>query len=141
MSVPVTGPDGGLLDQIRLRGLRATGHHGVLAHERAQGQVFGADVVMHLDTRAAARADDLAATVSYAEVADDVVAVLAGDPVDLVETLAERIAAAVLGYPAVQVVDVTVHKPHAPLSVEFDDVELHIRRSRTAPADLTGERP
>jgi dihydroneopterin aldolase len=128
----VTGPDGDELDQIRLLGLRAVGHHGVLAHERAEGQAFGADVVMHLDTRAAARTDDLAATVSYAEVADDVVAVLAGEPVDLVETLAERIARVVLAHPAVQVVDVTVHKPHAPLAVDFDDVELRIRRRRTS---------
>ncbi|RPF27382.1 2-amino-4-hydroxy-6-hydroxymethyldihydropteridine diphosphokinase [Georgenia muralis] len=125
MSIP--GPDGRDLDRIRLLGLRAFGHHGVLAHERAQGQTFVADVVLHLDTRAAAATDDLADTVSYATVAEDVVAVLGGEPVDLLETLAERIAAVVLAH-GVRAVDVTVHKPGAPLSVPFDDVELVIRR-------------
>lgn len=125
MSIP--GPDGRDLDRIRLLGLRAFGHHGVLAHERAQGQTFVADVVLHLDTRAAAATDDLADTVSYATVAEDVVAVLGGEPVDLLETLAERIAAVVLAH-GVRAVDVTVHKPGAPLSVPFADVELVIRR-------------
>ena len=125
MSIP--GPDGRDLDRIRLRGLRAFGHHGVLAHERAQGQTFVADVVLHLDTRAAAASDDLADTVSYAAVAEDVVAVLGGEPVDLLETLAERIAAVVLAHGA-RAVDVTVHKPGAPLTVPFDDVELVVRR-------------
>ncbi|MFH5821955.1 2-amino-4-hydroxy-6-hydroxymethyldihydropteridine diphosphokinase [Georgenia sp. AZ-5] len=139
MTAPVTGPDGHELDQIRLSGLRAVGHHGVHPHERAQGQPFGADVVLHLDTRAAARSDDLAATVSYADVAQDVVAVLAGEPVDLLETLAERIAGVVLARPGVVAVDVTVHKPEAPLTVPFDDVELRIRR-RATPGVL-GRRP
>ncbi|WP_226920950.1 2-amino-4-hydroxy-6-hydroxymethyldihydropteridine diphosphokinase [Georgenia subflava] len=120
--------DGRELDQIRVLGLSATGHHGVFAHERAEGQTFGADVVLHLDTRAAGGTDDLAATVSYADVAEDVVAILGGEPVDLVETLAARIADAVLARPGVHAVDVTVHKPQAPLTVPFDDVQLSIRR-------------
>ncbi|WP_345215214.1 2-amino-4-hydroxy-6-hydroxymethyldihydropteridine diphosphokinase [Georgenia halophila] len=117
------------MDRIRLTGLRAVGRHGVLATERETGQVFLADVVLHLDTGAAARSDDLAATVSYSEVAEDVVGVLDGDPVDLVETLADRIAAAVLARPGVRAVDVTVHKPQAPIPVEFDDVEISIYRA------------
>ncbi len=126
----VPGRDGQPLDQIRLTGVTATGHHGVLAHERAEGQVFRADVVLHVDARAAAAGDDLAATVSYAEVAQDVHDVLAGRPADLIETVAERIAAAALAYPAVQAVDVRVHKPQAPIAVPFDDVEVAIRRDR-----------
>ncbi|WP_418275879.1 2-amino-4-hydroxy-6-hydroxymethyldihydropteridine diphosphokinase [Isoptericola jiangsuensis] len=126
----VPGPDGRPLDQIRLTGVRALGHHGVLPQERADGQTFVADVVLHLDTRAAATSDDLARTVSYAEVAEDVHAVLAGEPVDLVETLVERIAAVVLDRPAVQAVDVRVHKPQAPIEVPFDDVEIVVRRDR-----------
>ncbi|WP_164737412.1 2-amino-4-hydroxy-6-hydroxymethyldihydropteridine diphosphokinase [Georgenia sp. SYP-B2076] len=128
MTSPVLGADGQELDQIRLLGLGAVGHHGVFEHERVEGQPFGADVVMHLDTRAAARADDLAGTVSYADVADDVAALLGGEPVDLLETLAERIAQAVLARPGVRAVDVTVHKPRAPLTVPFDDVQVSIRR-------------
>jgi len=129
----VPGPDGQPLDQIRLAGVSATGHHGVLAHERADGQVFSADVVLHLDTRAAASADDLGRTVSYADVARDVHDVLAGSPADLVETVAERIAAVVLDRPAVQAVDVRVHKPQAPIPVPFDDVAIVVRRDREHP--------
>ncbi|AEG45356.1 2-amino-4-hydroxy-6-hydroxymethyldihydropteridine diphosphokinase [Isoptericola variabilis] len=137
----VPGPDGQPLDQIRLTGVTATGHHGVLAHERAEGQVFRADVVLHLDTRAAARGDDLAATVSYADVAEDVHDVLAGRPADLVETVAERIAAAALAYPAVHAVDVRVHKPQAPIAVPFDDVEVAIRRDRVRTPVVPAEAP
>ncbi|GAB6938252.1 2-amino-4-hydroxy-6-hydroxymethyldihydropteridine diphosphokinase [Isoptericola variabilis] len=129
----VPGPDGQPLDQIRLAGVTATGRHGVLAHERADGQVFSADVVLHLDTRAAASSDDLGRTVSYADVAQDVHDVLAGSPVDLVETVAERIAAVVLSHEAVQAVDVRVHKPQAPIPVPFDDVAIVVRRDRARP--------
>ncbi|MFI2102997.1 2-amino-4-hydroxy-6-hydroxymethyldihydropteridine diphosphokinase [Isoptericola sp. NPDC019693] len=129
----VPGPDGQPLDQIRLAGVTATGHHGVLAHERADGQVFSADVVLHLDTRAAASSDDLGRTVSYADVAQDVHDVLAGSPADLVETVAERIAAVVLSHDAVQAVDVRVHKPQAPIPVPFDDVAIVVRRDRARP--------
>lgn len=126
----VPGPDGQPLDQIRITGVTATGHHGVFAHERAEGQLFRADVVLHVDTRPAASGDDLGATVSYADVAQDVHAVLAGSPADLIETVAERIAASALAYAAVQAVDVRVHKPQAPIPVPFDDVEVAIRRDR-----------
>ncbi|MFP3713310.1 2-amino-4-hydroxy-6-hydroxymethyldihydropteridine diphosphokinase [Puerhibacterium sp. TATVAM-FAB25] len=129
-ATPVAGPDGLPLDQVRLTGVTATGHHGVFAHEREEGQEFRADVVLHLDTRHAAAGDDLGATVSYADVAEDVHAVLAGSPADLVETVAERIAAAVLTRPAVVAVDVRVHKPQAPITVPFQDVDVAIRRDR-----------
>jgi dihydroneopterin aldolase len=126
----VTGADGVPLDRVALGGLRAWGRHGVLAHETALGQEFGVDVVLHLDTRAAAADDDLTATVHYGELAEAVVAVVRGEPVQLVETLAQRIADVALGHPLVQTVDVTVHKPHAPVTVPFDDVTVSIRRSR-----------
>ncbi|WP_205710955.1 2-amino-4-hydroxy-6-hydroxymethyldihydropteridine diphosphokinase [Isoptericola sp. BMS4] len=138
----VPDPRGRQLDQIRLDGVTATGHHGVLPHERAEGQVFSADVVLHLDTRAAASSDDLGATVSYADVARDVHDVLAGSPADLVETVAERIAAAVLAHDAVHTVDVRVHKPQAPIEVPFDDVAVVVRRDRThAPSVDAPARP
>jgi len=125
---PVLDDDGHELDQIRLLGVGARGHHGVYERERREGQEFSADVVLHLDTRAAGRTDDLTRTVSYADVAEDIVAVLAGEPVDLVETLAARIADAALARPGVVAVDVTVHKPQAPLTVPFDDVQVSVRR-------------
>lgn len=126
------GGDGSPLDRIRLLGLSATGHHGVLPEERRAGQVFRADVVVHLDTREAAATDDLTRTVNYAELAQEVVGVLSGEPVDLIETLAQRIADLALARPRVAAVDVVVHKPQAPVPVPFDDVQVAIHRRRGA---------
>lgn len=127
---PVLTDDGRVLDRIALRGLSALGHHGVLSAERRDGQVFLADVVVHLDTRAAAAADDLGRTVNYATLAEGVVGVLAGEPVELVETLAQRIADVALAVGAVEAVDVVVHKPRAPIPVPFEDVTVSVRRHR-----------
>jgi dihydroneopterin aldolase / 2-amino-4-hydroxy-6-hydroxymethyldihydropteridine diphosphokinase len=119
------------LDQIRLTGVTATGYHGVFEHERREGQTFVADVVVHLDTRRAAARDDLTHTLNYGELALQVSAVLSGEPVDLIETVAERIAATVLAHAIVHAVDVSVHKPQAPIEVPFGDVVVAIRRDRT----------
>ncbi|MFI6350808.1 dihydroneopterin aldolase [Streptomyces sp. NPDC050560] len=118
------------MDRVALRGLRALGHHGVFAREREDGQTFVVDVVLGLDTAPAAADDDLAKTVHYGIVAEEVVAVVEGDPVDLVETLAERIAAVCLKHERVEEVEVRVHKPDAPITVPFDDVTVTITRSR-----------
>lgn len=117
-------------DRLALTGLRATGHHGVLERERIEGQEFVVDVELGLDTRAAAASDDLAATVHYGELAERLHAAVASDPVDLIETLAQRLADICLAEPPVDWVDVTVHKPHAPIQVAFADVSLTIHRSR-----------
>lgn len=122
-----------MTDRITLTGLSAHGYHGVLEQEREEGQTFTADVVLEVDSRAAAGSDDIADAVSYAEVAERVVAVLAGSPVNLIETLAARIAAVVLADERVQAVEVTVHKPQAPLNVPFGDVSVTIRRPMEAP--------
>ncbi len=128
---PVVDEQGRRLDRIALTGIAATGYHGVHEFERAQGQPFVADVVLHLDTRRAAAGDDLTHTVDYGVIARQVHAVLAGEPSALIETVAERIAATVLAYPRVHTVDVTVHKPAAPIDVAFDDVTVTIRRDRS----------
>ena len=117
-------------DRLKLRGLRAFGHHGVLEAERRDGQEFVVDVELALDTRAAAGADDLAATVHYGALAERLHHAIGTDPVDLIETLAQRLADVCLAEPPVLSVDVTVHKPHAPIRVAFDDVSLTIHRSR-----------
>jgi dihydroneopterin aldolase len=118
------------LDQIQVTGIRAFGYHGVFPEERRDGQEFRADVTLWVDTRAAAASDDVADTVHYGEVAEAVAGVLSGEPVDLVETLSQRIADAVLGFAGVQCVTVTVHKPDAPITVPFDDVTITITRER-----------
>jgi 7,8-dihydroneopterin aldolase/epimerase/oxygenase len=118
-------------DRISLMGLRAFGRHGVLDHERRDGQDFVVDAVLWLDTRPAAAADDLALTVDYAAVASRLTAVVSGEPVALIETLADRLAAACLSvHPAVRDVEITVHKPNAPLIQSLRDVTVTIRRSR-----------
>lgn len=122
--------DGIELDQIAVLGVRATGHHGVYATEKDSGQTFLADVVVHTSTRAASATDQLEYTVNYSDLADAVAEVLAGNPADLIETVAERIANAALNFGGVECVDVRVHKPQAPLLVEFKDVTVTIRRDR-----------
>lgn len=121
-------------DEIAITGIRAVGHHGVYPHERRDGQEFVADVVLGLSLRRAAETDDVADTVHYGELAEQVAAVLAGDPVDLLETLAQRIADVALAYPIVDAVTVTVHKPQAPIAVPFGDVSVTVRRGREARA-------
>jgi dihydroneopterin aldolase len=117
-------------DRIAVRGLRAYGHHGVYAFERRQGQTFSCDAVLELDTSPAAETDDLERTVNYAELAQRLYATLSGEPVDLLETLAQRLADVCLSYPLVDAVEVTVHKPEADLGVPFSDVTVTIRRAR-----------
>lgn len=118
-------------DAITLRGLRARGFHGVFEAERRDGQDFVTDVVLHLDTRPAAAADDLGLTAHYGQVADTVVRLVTGEPVDLIETLAERIAQAVLTEQAVVLsVEVTVHKPQAPIDHDFQDAAVTVTRHR-----------
>ena len=118
------------LDQIALRGLRVFGYHGVLDSERRDGQEFAIDAVLWLDTSAAAAFDDLALTADYAALADRLAAIVAGPPVRLIETLAERLAEVALAGPLVREVEITVHKPHAPVGHPFEDVAVSIRRPR-----------
>lgn len=117
-------------DRLTLRGLRAVGHHGVLAQERRDGQEFVVDVELGLDTRPAAEADDLSATVHYGQLAERLHSAIGSDPVDLIETLAQRLVLICLSEPVVAWAEVTVHKPQAPIQVAFDDVSLTIHRSR-----------
>jgi len=117
-------------DRITLTGVRVRAHHGVFDFEREQGQEFVIDVAVAVDLAAAASGDDLDRTVHYGELAEAVVEAVRRDPVDLIETVAERVAAVALAYPAVEEVEVTVHKPEAPISVPFADVSVTIVRSR-----------
>ncbi len=107
------------------------GRHGCLSGERAQGQPFLVDAVLWLDLAPAGESDDLARTVDYAAVFRTVQEVVEGEPVALIETVAERIAGAVLaGYPLVRRLRVTVHKPRAPIPGTFADVSVTVRRER-----------
>jgi dihydroneopterin aldolase len=118
------------LDRIALSGVSARGFHGVFEFERREGQTFVVDVVLGVDTRRAAQTDDLADTVDYGSVGSDVVAAIEGEPLDLIEGLAQRIAEACLARDGVEAVEVTVHKPQAPVGVPFGDVAVTISRRR-----------
>ncbi|WP_228479869.1 dihydroneopterin aldolase [Microbacterium abyssi] len=121
-------------DEIRLTGLTVFGRHGVFAHERENGQEFTIDLSLQLSLADAAASDDVADTVHYGELAESVAAVVAGEPVNLIETLAQRIADVALGDRRVRAVEVTVHKPHAPIPLTFADVAVTLRRARTEEA-------
>ena len=117
-----------MADTIRLTGLRVRGFHGVLPAERRDGQDFVVDAVLHLDLHAAGLSDDVADTVHYGHLAQRLAEVVAGEPVDLIETLAERLAQVCLADPRVLRTEVTVHKPSAPIPLAFDDVSVTVVR-------------
>lgn len=117
-------------DRITLTGVRAVGFHGVYPDEKRDGQVFVVDAVLNLSLRRAAETDDVVDTVHYGELAERLVAVVEGEPVDLIETLAQRLADEVLTDRRVETVTITVHKPKAPITVPFGDVSVTITRGR-----------
>lgn len=118
-------------DRITLTGLGAVGYHGVFESERRAGQPFFVDLVMYADLKPAGDRDELSATVHYGEVAELVREIVTGAPYQLIEALAERIATDLLGrFHLIQALEVTVHKPKAPIEVTFSDVAVTVFRTR-----------
>lgn len=117
-------------DRIKLTGLRVFGRHGVFDHEKRDGQEFVVDITVWLDLTPAAATDELACTVNYGELAELAVAIVGGEPYDLIESVAGRLADEVLLDPRLSAVEVTVHKPSAPIPHTFDDVAVTVRRWR-----------
>jgi dihydroneopterin aldolase len=117
-------------DRISLTGLRVRGHHGVFAAERRDGQDFVVDVELAVDTAPAAASDALSDTVDYGSLAQALALAVGRDPVDLLETLAARLAEVCLADPRVAAATVTVHKPQAPIPLQFADVAVTITRTR-----------
>jgi len=118
------------LDRISITGLRVWGRHGVFEYERASGQDFVVDAVLWVDTTPAAAADDLTLTADYGAIATRLAEIAGGEPVDLIETLASRLADACLTDDSVREVDITVHKPQAPVGLPVSDIAVTIHRSR-----------
>lgn len=117
-------------DTITITGITAVGFHGVFDSERRDGQPFIVDVVLHLDLREAGATDDLTTTAHYGDVAEQVCAAITGEPLNLIEALAERIASRLLASFPAETVQVTVHKPQAPIPVPFGDVAVSLVRTR-----------
>ncbi|MDR1634987.1 MAG: 2-amino-4-hydroxy-6-hydroxymethyldihydropteridine diphosphokinase [Bifidobacteriaceae bacterium] len=126
----VLGSTGEALDVIELTGITAFGHHGALPEERRNGQIFRADLRLHVDFKTAAETDDLSDAVDYSEVARLVAGILAGKPYNLLETVAAQIAETVLRDGRIDLVEVAVHKPQAFLGVEAGDVSVRLRRGK-----------
>lgn len=122
-----------MTDRITLTGLRAFGRHGVLDHERRDGQEFGVDITAWLDLAPAAASDALSDTLDYGSLAGEAAGIVGGEPCDLIETVASRIAAAVLRDERVVAAEVTVHKPSAPLPLPVGGVSVTVHRTRTVP--------
>lgn len=120
------------MDSITLRGVSAQGKHGVLDFEHTRAQTFTVDATLYLDLSKAGTSDDLADTVDYGQIAARIVGVIEGEHVDLIEALAARIADSILQTSAIRRVRVSVHKPAAPITVSFADVEVTIERSRVS---------
>lgn len=119
-----------MADRIELTGLTCFGYHGVFEHEKREGQTFLVDITVWLDTRAAAASDDVADTVHYGEMAELAHSIVTGEPRNLIETVAAEIADAIVARWPVHAVEVTIHKPQAPIPLTFRDVAVTARRSR-----------
>lgn len=121
------------MDRITLLGLTVRGYHGVLESERRTGQDFVIDVTLTLPLLQAASTDDVTDTVHYGELAEKLAEVVAGEPVNLIETLASRLLDVCLADPRVREATVTVHKPHAPIAQTFHDVSVTMTRRANEP--------
>jgi dihydroneopterin aldolase len=119
-----------MADRIELRGLRVRGNHGVFDHERRDGQDFVVDITVWIDLQAAAASDDLADTLDYGSLAQRAAGIVAGPARQLIETVAAEIAEDVMGDERVHAVEVVLHKPSAPIPLDFADVAVVARRSR-----------
>ena len=127
-------------DVLRVTGIEVFAHHGVFAEERRDGQTFLVDLALGVDTTQAAATDDLADTVDYGALVAEVVAAVAADPVDLIETVAQRVADVCLARERVEWVEVTLHKPDAPIETPFADVALTITRTTNRTTTRTTNR-
>jgi dihydroneopterin aldolase len=119
-----------MTDELSILGIDVFAHHGVFDFEKHEGQTFVIDLSLGVETAAAAASDDLRDTVDYGSLVESVIAAVEKDPVDLIETLAQRIADVCLTDVRVEWVRVTVHKPDAPIEATFTDVALTITRKR-----------
>ena len=119
-----------MIGVIRLTGIKVFAHHGVLPGEQQSGQEFIIDVAVEADVEQAAQDDRLTSTIDYGVLAASIQERVAEERWNLIERVAGRVAELVLEDTRVHAVEVTVHKPGAPIPVEFDDVSVSLRRTR-----------
>lgn len=119
-------------DRLQVRGIECFAHHGVFDFEKREGQAFVVDLALGVDTRPAAATDDLKDTVDYGSLVAAVKQAVENDPVDLIETVAQRIADVCLADDRVLWAEVSLHKPDAPIESTFSDVVLTILRRKSS---------
>ncbi|MDT5090748.1 MAG: 7,8-dihydroneopterin aldolase/epimerase/oxygenase [Mycobacterium sp.] len=119
-----------MADRIELRGLVVRGHHGVFEHERRDGQDFVVDITVWIDLDRAGASDDLADTLDYGELAKRAADIVGGPAKNLIEAVAAEIAEDIMRDERAHAVEVTLHKPNAPIPLAFNDVAVVARRSR-----------
>jgi dihydroneopterin aldolase len=110
--------------------LTVRGNHGLFERERRQGQDFVVDLTVWIDLDDAATSDDLSDTIDYGQLAQRAADIIGGPPRKLIEAVAADIAEDVMRDERVHAVEVTVHKPQAPIPLSFNDVAVVARRSR-----------
>src|SRR5471032_1892239 len=122
-----------MTDRIFIKGLSLHAYHGVMSHEAKVGQSFSIDMDLEIDLSAAARSDKVVDTVSYDKVVECASKAFSAQRFRLIEAAAGRIADAVLtAFPRVNAIEVTIHKPHAPIAATFSDVGVTLKRQRPA---------
>jgi dihydroneopterin aldolase len=118
-------------DRIFITGLSLHAYHGVMAYEAKVGQTFTIDLVLEIDLATAAKSDKVADTVSYDQAVAIASHVFTAQKYKLIEAAAGKVADAVLAkFPRVRAVEVTIHKPHAPIAATFSDVGVRLMRKR-----------
>lgn len=118
------------MDQIEIRGLRVFAHHGVLPHEKRDGQTFVIDLTVSVDLSGPAKSDDLTQTIHYGELAEQVAAEAASTRFDLIERLAGHLLDLVMADHRVEESQIRIAKPDAPIDAEVDEVAVVLRRTR-----------
>ncbi|TDQ34203.1 dihydroneopterin aldolase [Aureibacillus halotolerans] len=120
------------MDKIIVKGMSFYGYHGVFSEENKLGQRFLADIELYCDLRAAGENDDLQQTVNYAAIFETVQKVIEGEPVKLLEALAERIAANIFSkFEIVDGLSLRIIKPDPPIPGHYEHVAIEIERMRS----------
>ncbi len=119
------------MEKIHIKGLEIYAYHGVFPEEKKKGQTFVLDITMELDCAHACLTDELADTVSYADVCDTVEQTMLSKKCNLIEHAAQRVCDAILeNYPTVQAVEILLKKPEAPVRQKISCAAVELRRER-----------
>lgn len=116
-------------DLISIKGIKGFGYHGIFDFERRDGQEFFVDIEVVINLQDASKSDDLQDSIDYGLLTTIAREEIEGEPLNLIERLAGRIADRIMGqFPQAKSVSITVHKPSAPVSEDVTDIAVTINR-------------